>query len=264
MHKKLLWTLPIFVIILASFYVWSNILILDDFHPSKEVFVEQTEKFDSIISENETIADDSILSSLVKKGYYIHINLDSLLLYLFKDGELIGTYPVSGGKPETPSPEGTWKIISKADWGSGFGGSWMGLNVPWGKYGIHGTKHPWFVGRQNASHGCIRMKSDNAKELYSIVPHGTIVTIVQNNKTFKILKSGDVGSDILRLQKALKKLGYFHDWPSGKFGENLKKSVIKFQKENDYKVTGTVSKSLYDIIIKKYEDKLADENSPTL
>jgi len=38
-------------------------------------------------------------------------------------------------------------------------------------------------------------------------------------------------ADVLKVQKALKKLGYFHDWPSGKFQDNLKKSVIKFQKK---------------------------------
>ena len=38
-------------------------------------------------------------------------------------------------------------IINKAGWGEGFGGAWMGLNVPWGTYGIHGTKSPWFVGK---------------------------------------------------------------------------------------------------------------------
>lgn len=133
------------------------------------------------------------------------------------------------------------------------------ITVPWGKYGIHGTKYPWFVGKQNASHGCIRMISENAKELYGIVPHGTPVTIVQKNRSFKALKSGDVGSDVLKLQKALKTLGYFHDWPSGKYGENLKKSVIKFQKTNNYKVTGTVDKSLYDIIINKCKEKLDEE-----
>ncbi|MFZ5987103.1 MAG: L,D-transpeptidase family protein [Bacillota bacterium] len=35
----------------------------------------------------------------------------------------------------------------------------MTLGVEWGKYGIHGTKYPWFIGKQNASHGCIRMYS---------------------------------------------------------------------------------------------------------
>jgi len=38
-------------------------------------------------------------------------------------------------------------------------------------------------------HGCIRMYNKNAKELYDIVPYGTIVTIVHKNRPFKELKS---------------------------------------------------------------------------
>jgi hypothetical protein len=62
--------------------------------------------------------------------YFIHIDLDTYEMYVFKDSEIYKTYPVSGGKPSTPSPLGTWNIISKANWGEGFGGTWMGFNVP--------------------------------------------------------------------------------------------------------------------------------------
>jgi hypothetical protein len=251
LKNKAVLTLVVSIFLFILYAIWNNILILDDFHPSN--------KYLYVISES--IQDEFTESCIQKEGYHIYINLDELRLYLYKDGILVKTYLVSGGKPETPSPEGTWKIISKSAWGGSFGGSWMGLNVPWGKYGIHGTKYPWFIGKQNASHGCIRMYSESAKELYSIVPHGTTVTIVQKNRPFKVLKSGDVGSDVLKVQKALKKLGYFHDWPSGKFEDNLKKSVIKFQKANNCKVTGTVSKRLYDIIIQKYEEKIKEEQS---
>lgn len=239
------------ILLVVSYNVWNNILILDDFHPSNDLL--NAKSADILEEINDT--------SSIPEGYYIYINLDELNLYLYKDGELLKTYMVSGGKPETPSPEGTWKIINKSTWGGSFGGSWMGLSVPWGQYGIHGTKYPWFIGKQNASHGCIRMYNDSAKELYSIVPHGTTVTIVQKNRPFKVLKSGDVGSDVLKVQKALKKLGYFHDWPSGKFQDNLKNSVVKFQKANNIKATGTVNKSLYNIIMQKYEEKLEKSES---
>ncbi|WP_235832582.1 L,D-transpeptidase family protein [Acetivibrio mesophilus] len=251
MKKKIVFSLAVSMLILVFYSLWNNILILDDFHPSEDLL---DVSIDDMLEETE----DAVA---VTKGYYIYINLDELKLYLYKDGVLLKTYMVSGGKPETPSPEGTWKVISKSDWGGSFGGSWMGLNVPWGQYGIHGTKHPWCIGKQNASHGCIRMYNDSAKELYNIIPHGTIVTIVQKNRPFKELKSGDVGSDVLKVQKALKNLGYYHDWPSGKFQDNLKKSVIKFQKDNNIKVTGTVNKSLYNLILKKYEEKLGKDQN---
>ena len=56
-------------------------------------------------------------------------------------------------------------------------GSWLGLNVPWGKFGIHGTLDPHSVGWAS-SHGCIRMNNSEVAELYKIVPVGTKVTIV--------------------------------------------------------------------------------------
>lgn len=124
--KVIVYGLPIFLLIFSLFYIWNNILILDDYHHLYEAFSENVEDFEN------TPIESNISTTISEKGYYVYINLDTLSLYLYKDGELVKTYPVSGGKSETPSPEGTWKITSKADWGKGFGGSWMGLNVPWG------------------------------------------------------------------------------------------------------------------------------------
>lgn len=59
-------------------------------------------------------------------------------------------------------------------------GSWMGLNVPWGQFGIHGTLDPYSVG-WSSSHGCIRMNNNEVVELYKIVPIGTKVTIVDRS-----------------------------------------------------------------------------------
>ncbi len=105
------------------------------------------------------------------------------------------------------------------------------------------------------------MINKDAKELFGMVPHGTAVIIVQKDKPFRTLKSGDIGSDVLMLQKALRELGYFHDWTSGKFGDNLKRSVIKYQKANNFKMTGTVGKALYDNIMQEYEYKLKSKEN---
>ena len=73
------------------------------------------------------------------KEYKILVDVEDSKLYLFENGKVIKEYKCSGGKWSTPSPIGTWKITFKAKWGEGFGGSFLGLNVPWGKFGIHGT-----------------------------------------------------------------------------------------------------------------------------
>lgn len=191
------------------------------------------------------------------KGYYLYINLDLYTMYVYKAGELLNTYPVSGGKTLTPSPAGTWKITGKDTWGEGFGGAWLALNVPYGKYGIHGTIYPWTIGKGNSSKGCIRMLNKDVLELYKKVPIGSTVTIVQDNRPFRTMKNGDIGSDVAELQKALKNLGYYTGSADGKYGDILKSSVKKFQKDNALYASGEVSKQTYYLICQKAAEKEA-------
>ena len=54
-------------------------------------------------------------------SYKILVDVEDSKLFLFENNVLIKTYKCSGGKWSTPSPIGTWTIISKAKWGEGFG-----------------------------------------------------------------------------------------------------------------------------------------------
>ena len=60
-------------------------------------------------------------SSNNKQKYKILVDVEDSKLYLFENDELKKEYKCSGGKWSTPSPIGTWTIISKAKWGEGFG-----------------------------------------------------------------------------------------------------------------------------------------------
>lgn len=60
-----------------------------------------------------------------KETYKILVDVELSRLYLFKNDILEKEYKCAGGKPSTPSPIGTWTIVSKGKWGEGFGGSWM-------------------------------------------------------------------------------------------------------------------------------------------
>lgn len=55
------------------------------------------------------------------------------------------------------------------------GSRWMGISHP--GYGIHGTTEPGSIGK-NVTAGCVRLKNEDVEELYSIVPEGTEVVIV--------------------------------------------------------------------------------------
>ncbi len=171
--------------------------------------------------------------AVLPKAYDIFIDIVDNTLAVFEDGILLKEYPVASGRFEYPSPAGIWKIVSKSDWGEGFGGSWMKLDVPWGTYGIHGTASPWSIG-SDASHGCIRMHSSDAEELYNLVPIGTVVVISKGpyspiGKNPRVMIPGDRGSDVLRVQTNLKKLKFYTGPLDGVYGESMKKSLFKFQ-----------------------------------
>lgn len=182
--------------------------------------------------------------------WQIVVDLDQNSLSVYKNGMLEKTYPCSGGKNETPSPTGDFMIISKETWGEGFGGVWMGLSVPWGTFGIHGTRQPWVIGKKNVSKGCIRMLTADAKELADMVPLQTPVRIQQKNRPFFTLYTGDTGSEIWNSQVILNKLGYYNGEFDGKFGEKTKEAILEFQSDYGLKETGSLNKDTYDTILK--------------
>ena len=146
------------------------------------------------------------------KELFIFIDLTKRTLFFFKDGEQIKKYNIAIGTEENPSPIGVFRVIEKGKWGKGFGGRWMGMNVPWGVYGIHGTTRPDSIGRA-ASHGCIRMRHRDVIELYELVKHGTVVEVYGGpfgpfGKGFRKLYPGDSGADVMEVQRYLKLKGY--------------------------------------------------------
>ncbi len=194
-------------------------------------------------SENLLINPESY--TIERSGWFIRIDLDRLTLQVYKDGSLHSAFPVSGGKGNTPSPVGMWKITAESNWGEGFGGTWLELNIPWGRYGIHGTLQPWYVGRKNSSHGCIRMTSGDARRLRRLVPVDTPVQIIQENAPFRRLSGGMFGSDVLRLQVSLGVLGYYDGPMDGRFGDGTKKAVLRFQRYIGLNQTGKADDSTY-------------------
>jgi hypothetical protein len=224
-----------------------------------------------LISKNKTNYESIQTSSNNSSTYKILVDVEDSKLFLFEDNKVIKEYKCSGGKQSTPSPIGTWKVISKAKWGEGFGGSWIGLNVPWGQFGIHGTLNKNSLGWAS-SHGCIRMKNEEVAELYKIVPIGTKVTIIDGaygafGKGLRNLKSGMYGSDIMEIQKKLKELGFFTGNPNGKFGIETEKAVQRYCKQNKIYIRKTIDKELqkhmgFDLIDENMKNILQIVNKP--
>lgn len=108
----------------------------------------------------------------------ILINLATRRLSYQEGSRLLKDYPVGVGKPSTPTPTGNFTVLEKImNPGGVLGTRWMGLSVPGGNYGIHGTNNPSSIGGY-VSNGCIRMFNHDVEELFSRVKIGTPVEII--------------------------------------------------------------------------------------
>ncbi|MDD2202394.1 MAG: peptidoglycan-binding protein [Firmicutes bacterium] len=180
------------------------------------------------------------------------IDTSNLTITLLEDGLPLKQYRVGIGKPATPTPVGQFKVVDKAAWAGGFGTRWMGLNVPWGKYGIHGTNKPWTVS-QRKSGGCIRMLNRDIEELYPMVPVGTPVVITSGHfgtlGSFRPrIEPGAKGSYVLEVQKRLSKLGYEHAGFDGVYGPGTERAIMQLQRDKGLPVTGIVDMLTYEAL----------------
>jgi lipoprotein-anchoring transpeptidase ErfK/SrfK len=118
----------------------------------------------------------------------IEVNVVTKQMYLYDNGNLTKTYPISAGAPVTPTPIGQFKIYQKlaVQDMKGFnadGTKYLQPHVHWinyflpGGYAVHGNYWrplSWF-GAVNSSHGCVSLPDDQAKEVYDWAPLGTTV-----------------------------------------------------------------------------------------
>lgn len=185
----------------------------------------------------------------------IVVEVNKQRLTVFSGNQVFQTFPVAVGKHKTPTPHGEFKVISKGAWGGGFGTRWLGLNVPWGTYGIHGTNKPWSIGRY-ASHGCIRMFNKDVETLFPWVPVGTPVKLINKDRrppknisnTLKIKSSGQV---VVFVQEALKARGFLMGMADGIYGRATANAVSYFQAFNNLPITGKVDSKTYQILMAK-------------
>lgn len=199
------------------------------------------------MDERELAAIDNQPITKPPGNVNIVINISKRNLEVYNDGQLYKTYRIAVGKSQTPTPIGEWNVVWKDyNWGTGFGTRWMGLNVPWGVYGIHGTNKPWSIG-QFASHGCIRMRNKDVEELFEWIPIGTPVKIEGRKiKVQRVLKYQMTGADVVLVQMKLKELGYLNSRADGIYGNVTAEAVKAFQADQGLEATGVVDKMLVE------------------
>ncbi|GAB4265293.1 L,D-transpeptidase [Thermincola ferriacetica] len=122
--------------------------------------------------KNSLYNDEPLYSNIL-----IRVDVTNRLLYLERGNRTTQIYPVAVGKPSTPTPPGTYSIIEKTvNPGGILGTRWMGLDIPDGPYGIHGTWNRDSIGKA-VSNGCIRMYNEDVEEVFRQVHIGTTVII---------------------------------------------------------------------------------------
>jgi hypothetical protein len=122
-------------------------------------------------------------------GKWIDVDLSTQTTSLFVGRELVASYVVSSGLPETPTLTGSFRVYTHVrsqtmSGGSEADGTFYSIpNVTWvtyydGNYGFH-TAY-WLdesqIG-QPQSHGCLNMREAEAKFLYDWAPNGTTVVV---------------------------------------------------------------------------------------
>jgi hypothetical protein len=111
------------------------------------------------------------------------VDLSSFTLRHYRDGKLLETFKVGIGRPETPTPTGTyfiWAAIPQGMPNGPYGVFALGTSafspvIDDGRVGVHGTANPTNRG-QRVSHGCIRVYNTDMVKLER-VPLGTPLVI---------------------------------------------------------------------------------------
>jgi hypothetical protein len=179
----------------------------------------------------------------------IVVKIAERILELHNEGKLYKKYRIAVGKSSTPTPIGEWIVIWKSfRSGDILGTRFLGLDVPWGGYGIHGTNRPWSIGHF-ISQGCIRLRNNDIEELFNWVPVGTPVRI--EGKKFpieRVLKYESTGADVVQLQVKLKRLGYLEGRADGFFNRDTEEAVKRYQYDRGLKVNGIANKEIIKLL----------------
>lgn len=189
----------------------------------------------------------------VPEGAWIWVDVHQKSLTLYEGTEVVKRYTIATGAGSTPTPIGVFTVSHRfaGDLG-GFGTRFLGLNVPWGQFGIHGTNKPGSIGH-NASHGCIRMLVRDSEELYGKVPNGAKVVISagpygQLDSSLRTLRTGDRNSHVAAVQRRLQALGYHSGSADGIFGQGTLASVRRVREALGLPKGDTVDYAMYRAI----------------
>jgi hypothetical protein len=123
--------------------------------------------------------DPSALASAEKRQ--LDIRLASQRFNYFEDDQLVWTGPISSGTPEHPTPKGSYHVQSKdINKRSGSYTNFFDLPTPM-PYSLQFTGpyfvHEGYVTGRPESHGCVRLRHEDAKFVYSRMRTGDRIVV---------------------------------------------------------------------------------------
>jgi pyruvate/2-oxoglutarate dehydrogenase complex dihydrolipoamide acyltransferase (E2) component len=122
-------------------------------------------------------AQPAPLQSSPGAGVKVVVSLPQQKAYVFEDGSLVATSPVSTGKKGHETPVGTFRILQKKvhHRSNRYSNAPMPYmqRLTWQGVALHAGSLPGYP----ASHGCIRLPRSFAKKLYNLTDFSTSVTV---------------------------------------------------------------------------------------
>jgi lipoprotein-anchoring transpeptidase ErfK/SrfK len=109
---------------------------------------------------------------VVRHGKHIEADVTRQVLALISHGKVERIYPISSGKPSTPSPIGSFRVYEKRPGTSSNGMVFSSFFLR--GFAVHGyAEVPVFA----ASHGCLRVPIPEALSIYSWLATGDVVDV---------------------------------------------------------------------------------------
>ena len=241
------------------------------------------------------------LNALADSKYYITVDLTNQIVTVYDsektdDINIVRQMICSSGRPATPTPQGTfylprtssterkeWYYFSKfkcyAKYATRITGGILFHSTLFTAAKKGPTSSSTRALGSKASHGCVRLRVNDAKFIAENCLAGTKVRIFASGKTNASLRSklkkktfirdnqtydsflgrkpkesplplskGSTGTLVTQLQTRLKALGYYSGAVNGTMGKSTVTAVKAFQGACQVKKSGTVNQTLWDVI----------------
>jgi lipoprotein-anchoring transpeptidase ErfK/SrfK len=156
--------------------------------------LSNTETTSPNLEETTVITEPEAEPTIAVVAPHLVLKLKERKVYVYQGNKVLASYPVAIGKKGWETPKGNFQVIQLVEnpiWQNPWNGNivpagpknplgerWIGFWTDGKNYiGFHGTTAENLIG-QAVSHGCVRMRNKDIKEMFENVKIGTPVIVV--------------------------------------------------------------------------------------